>query len=67
MVKTAKRRRRCSELAHKQAATRPTVNCPKKVRSWSDDSMLVAIDAVKSGRKGINRALAYYSERQNRR
>lgn len=42
--------------AHKQAATCPTVtiNRPKKLRSWSGDSMQVAIDAVKSGRKGVN-------------
>jgi len=53
MAKTAKRRKRRSALARKQAATRPTVNHPKTLRSWSDDSI---IDAVKSGRKGVNRA-----------
>jgi len=54
MAKTAKRRKWRSALARKQAATRPTVNHPKTLCSWSDDSMQAAIDAVKSGRKGVN-------------
>ena len=53
---TNKGRRRCSALARKQAAAHPTANRPKKLRSWSDDLMQAAIDAVKSGRMGVNRA-----------
>ena len=42
--------------ASRQAAVRPVANRPKKLCSWSDDSMKAAMDAVKSGRMGLNRA-----------
>ena len=41
--------------ASKQLLT-PLPTARKKLRSWSDDSMQAAIDAVKSGRMGVNRA-----------
>ena len=46
----------CTVLAHKWAATHPAPNFPKKLRSWSDESMMGPLVAVKSGKMGLNRA-----------
>ena len=37
-------------------SNRKVSNRPAKLRTWSNDSMLQAMDAVKSGKMGVNRA-----------
>ena len=41
----------CEVLKHK-----PVSNRPKKLRQWSKGSMAKALDAVASGKMGVNRA-----------
>ena len=56
MAKTKKAKKACSALAQKRAATCAASNRLKKLSSWSEESMLGALDTVKSGKLGLDRA-----------
>ena len=41
---------------HEVLKRKPVSNRPKKLRQWSKESMAKALDAVASGKMGVNRA-----------
>ena len=46
---------------HEVLKRKPVNNRPKKLRQWSKESMAKALDAVASGKMGVNRAAIEYN------
>ena len=44
----------------KAAAAKPSPPPPKKRKQWSNESMVLAMNAVKAGRYGVNEAARTY-------
>ena len=60
MARHMKKTRQANKENKRPKSKRPAPNRPKKLRQWSNESMLRAIEAVKNGEMGQNRAALEY-------